>query len=47
MLKISWRPKIYFHLLEIQEQKLKQIIQEKAQQKTTKLNKAKNSIVKI
>ena len=43
MLKISWRPKIYFHLLEIQEQKLRQIIQEKAQQKIQNLTKRKKA----
>ena len=43
MLKISWRPKIYFHLLEIQEQKLRQIIQEKAQQKLRNLTKQRTA----
>ena len=43
MLKIPWRPKIYFHLLEIQEQKLRQIIQEKAQQKPRNLTKQRTA----
>ena len=43
MLKIPWRPKIYFHLLEIQGQKSRQIIQEKAPQKLRNLTKQKKA----
>ena len=43
MLKTSWHPKIYFHLLEILEQKLRQIIQEKARQKLRNLTKRKKA----